>query len=212
MYKYFIFDIDGTLIDTERTCVLSLIETVRQLMHIEMSEEEAYQYFGLPSGKVGEVLGYPDTEYFGREWEENFIAMSHLISPFDGVEQVLSDIRAAGGKMGCVTSRNRFEFEKDEHLAKLLHYFNLTICAEDSPRHKPFPDPLLAFMDGLSRIEGKKIDPRECVYIGDTMRDCQCSHDAGCDFALADWNGRGLQGIPAEYHFILPSQIVGTLL
>lgn len=212
MYRYFIFDIDGTLIDTEKTCVLSLIQTVSQLMDGEMSEETAYGYFGIPSGKVGEVLGYHDPVHFGEVWEDNFIAISHLIAPFEGVDRVLSDIKAAGRRIGCVTSRNRFEFEKDGHLAKLLHFFDHTVCAEDSPRHKPFPDPLLSFMDMAYRIEGRRIDPKECIYIGDTYRDCQCSHAAGCDFALADWRGRGLQDMQPEYHFTVPSQITSTLL
>ena len=33
------------------------------------------------------------------------------------------------------------------------------------------------------------------------MHDYSCGHDAGCDFALADWRGRGTQGIPADYVF-----------
>ena len=41
----------------------------------------------------------------------------------------------------------------------------------------------------------------ETLYLGDTMHDYRCGHDAGCDFALADWRGRGTQGIPADYVF-----------
>ena len=41
-YTDIVFDIDGTLIDTERTGVLSLIQTVKELTGKEMSYEEAY--------------------------------------------------------------------------------------------------------------------------------------------------------------------------
>ena len=56
MKKSFIFDIDGTLIDTERTGVESLILTVKELMDMDMPYEEAYGYFGFPSGRVPYML------------------------------------------------------------------------------------------------------------------------------------------------------------
>ena len=46
-YDNIIFDIDGTLIDTEKTGVLSLIQTVRELLGREMPYDEAYSYFGI---------------------------------------------------------------------------------------------------------------------------------------------------------------------
>ncbi|MCQ2178466.1 MAG: HAD family hydrolase [Bacteroidales bacterium] len=211
MYRNFIFDIDGTLIDTEKTGVLSLIGTVRELMGFEMPYEEAYSYFGIPSSRVGHILKYRDPDEFGEIWEQNFIRLSYLIKPFDGVAEVLAAVKEAGCRIGCVTSRNRFEFNKDIHLRKLLHYFDATVCVEDSVRHKPDPEPAFVFMKRISSLTGNEVLPSDCVFIGDTLHDCQCAHGAGCDFALADWFGRGLQGIPAEYHFRKTEEIL-TLL
>lgn len=91
MYIHYIFDIDGTLIDTERTGVLSLIKTVREL------------------------LG----------------------------QDVLVHLKESGKWIGYVTSRNRYEFSKDMHLQKMAHLFDAAICAEDTAKHKPDPDPVL---------------------------------------------------------------------
>ena len=194
-YRHFVFDIDGTLLDTERTGVLSLIQTVRELMGEELPYEKAYHFFGIPSAKASGILGYDDAERFGEVWEEHFQELMHLVKPFPGVAQVLSDLRARGCHTGVVTSRSRTEINYDPHLAVLLPFFEVVIGSEQSERHKPFPDPMLAYL--------KAADARasETLYLGDTMHDYRCGHDAGCDFALADWRGRGTQGIPADYVF-----------
>ena len=206
MYKHFVFDIDGTLIDTERTGVLSLMLTVRELLGIDMPYEEAYGYFGIPSAKVAPLLGYADAERFGERWEENFVGLSHMMKAFDGAEEVLATVKSAGRTTGCVTSRSRYEFEKDVHMQGLVKYIDHIVCAEDSEGHKPSPDPMFAYM----RKAGATA-PAECIYIGDTMHDFQCATGAGCDFALADWQGRGLQGIPARYHLNEVKQILDLL-
>lgn len=195
MYKHFVFDIDGTLIDTERTGVLSLIRTVEELLGVSMPYEEAYGYFGIPSAKVAPMLGYADAALFGERWEENFVDLSYLMKPFDGVEEVLAAVKSAGRTTGCVTSRSRYEFDKDVHMQSLLKYIDHVVCAEDSDEHKPSPAPMYAYLRKASVS-----DPAECIYIGDTMHDCRCAMGAGCDFALADWPGRGLRGIPARYY------------
>ena len=206
MYRHFVFDIDGTLIDTERTGVLSLVKTVRELLGVEMPYEEAYGYFGIPSAKVAPLLGYADAGGFGARWEENFVELSYMMKAFDGAEEVLAAVRSAGRTTGCVTSRSRYEFEKDVHMQRLVKYIDHIVCAEDSEGHKPSPDPMYAYMEKAGGAA-----PAECIYIGDTLHDFQCAAGAGCDFALADWQGRGLQGIPARYHLTDIRQILDLL-
>ena len=211
MYKHFVFDVDGTLIDTEQTGVLSLIETIRELMMVEMRYDEAYKYFGIPSCKVAPMLGYPDEQRFIDLWEDNFVKMMYLMKPFPGVEEMLSAIKKAGRKIGCVTSRNQLEFGHDPHIQKLVPYFDHIVCAEDSVRHKPFPDPMYAYMRKSAEATGMPVLPEECVYIGDTMHDYSCGHDAGCDFVLADWRNRGMQGIPVQKRISSAEEILELL-
>ena len=194
-YTDFVFDIDGTLLDTERTGVLSLVRTIRELTGREVSYEEAYGFFGVPSFKASATLGYADKDRFAQVWEEHFQELMHLVAPFPGVEEMLDALKAQGVRMGVVTSRSKFEIEYDPHLARLLPRFDVVVGSEDSLRHKPFPDPMLAYFAKTGA------EAATTLYIGDTMHDYQCGHAAGCDFALADWKTRGGQGIPADYCF-----------
>lgn len=202
MYKVAIFDIDGTLIDTERTGVLSLVQTIQELMGFEMPYDQAYKYFGIPSKSVAGALGYTGShEDFSERWEDNFVALSYLITPFEGIAELLAKVKSAGIMTGIVTSRNRMEFEKDMSLAAMLGHFDHIICAEDAPRPKPYPDPILRCLELCSQTSGQVLAPADCIYLGDTEHDWRCADAAGCDFALADWKQRGWQGIPAKYRF-----------
>lgn len=211
MYRHFVFDIDGTLVDTERTGVESLIMTVREVMGRDMSYEEAYPYFGMPSSAVPGMLKFEDHDLFMDVWEKHFVALMPLMKLFDGVEEALAEIKRQGRTIGCVTSRSRQEFDNDPNVKTILKYFDHIVTASDCKERKPSPDPMFTFMRMASEGLGVPVDPAECIFVGDMIYDYQCGHDAGCAFALADWRSRGLQGIPADYHITSAAALLSLL-
>ncbi|MPN26740.1 Phosphoglycolate phosphatase [bioreactor metagenome] len=74
---------------------------------------------------------------------------------------------------------------------------------EDTPRHKPDPEPLFEFF----ARSGKKND--KALYIGDSANDQLCAKAAGVDFALAEWGATG--GIEAKYILKAPTDIFELL-
>lgn len=204
-YKHFIFDIDGTLLDTEKTGVLSLQQTVKELTGKDMPYEELYYYFGLPSAEASKALGAADAGIFARTWETHFQELMNLVTVFPGVEDALKAIKAAGCHLGIVTSRNRFELGYDPTLRKWSSLFDLMVSSEDTPRHKPAPDPVLFYMEKMGALK------EESIYIGDTAHDWQCAVGAGIDFALADWCGRGLRDIRPQYYITSSENILDLL-
>lgn len=210
-FKLVIFDIDGTLIDSEETGVRSLMQTIRELTGLEVSYEEAYRWFGISSADVSRDVHFDDAVAFGERWEENFVALTHLIKPFPGALELVAAIHEAGFRTGIVTARNHFEFDKDVHIKPFLKYIDHIVCADDTARRKPDPEPMRRCVELASAAASSPILPAEAIYFGDTIYDFRCADGAGCSFALADWRSRGLQGIPAPFRFTSAAEALALL-
>lgn len=180
-YTHIVFDIDGTLVDTAQTGLLSLQQTVRELLGRQMTLPQLYPYFGIPSWEAVQKLQFPHPKHAAQVWEEHFQELMHLAAPFPGVDQTLETLHGKGCVLGLVTSRSRMEFDNDPYLHAWLPYFTCSVCAEDTVGHKPLPDPLLYFM------KNTHAQPAQTLYIGDTPHDAQCARAAGVDFGLALW-------------------------
>jgi phosphoglycolate phosphatase-like HAD superfamily hydrolase len=101
-----------------------------------------------------------------------------------------------------VTSKTKEEFLNDFVPFGLINYFKLVVCADDTEKHKPNPEPILKF------IELSGADKSKTIYIGDTKYDMDCAFGAGIDFALALWGAKSSIGINANYIFENPKQIL----
>ena len=61
-YQHVVFDVDGTLIDTEQPVLTALQMTVRELLHREMTLSELKFSYGIPGHEVLVMLGAPDPD------------------------------------------------------------------------------------------------------------------------------------------------------
>lgn len=89
-----------------------------------------------------------------------------------------------------------------EEIIKYFKENSTVICVEDTPRPKPYPDPLLTYLNAT------RIHAEDALYIGDTLYDCQCAQNAGVDFWLAAWGNAATQEIPADYIFKRPADVL----
>ena len=203
-YKHLVFDIDGTIIDSAKINMLSLQETVKELRGDVMPLEDLYFSFGIPGVRAMEILGFPEPEKAVQVWIRNYSACAERLgmSLFPGMREILERLREKGASLGIITSKLREEY--DEHFEKqgLLELFPWVVTASDTPKGKPYPDPMLEYL----RRTGAA--PEEVLYFGDTAYDMDCARSAGVDHALVLWGCLSPEGIEATYRLEKAEEIL----
>lgn len=203
-YKHLVFDIDGTIIDSAKINMLSLQETVKELRGDVMPLEDLYFSFGIPGVRAMEILGFPEPEKAVQVWIRNYSACAERLGMplFPGMREILERLRERGASLGIITSKLREEY--DEHFEKqgLLELFPCVVTASDTPKGKPYPDPMLEYL----RRTGAA--PEEVLYFGDTAYDMDCARSAGVDHALVLWGCLSPEGIEATYRLEKAEEIL----
>ena len=164
-YKHIVFDIDGTLIDTEYAILHSLQKTLEVTLNKKIEISKLTFALGIPGENALEKLGVDNISATLELWIENMNEFSDRINIFSGIDDVLKALTSSGYKLGIVTSKTKDEFIQDFYKLEINNYFDIVVCADDTEKHKPFPDPLIKYME-LSRVE-----KHEILYIGDTEYD-----------------------------------------
>ncbi|WP_336771076.1 HAD family hydrolase [Paenibacillus sp. MMO-58] len=205
MYTALIFDIDGTLINTEQAVLGSLQKMLKACYNREMGLEDLAFALGIPGTVSLRKLGIGDVEHANKRWNDLMRDCQHTIHVFDGIGELLAELREYPVLKGVVTSKTSQEYLDDFVPFGLVRDLPFALCADDTNRHKPHPEPLLTFLE----ISGARAD--STIYIGDTVYDYECARDAGVDFGLALWGCRQPDLIPAKYKFEHPKDILALM-
>lgn len=204
-YSHIVFDIDGTLLDTETAVLRSLQDTFFCFMQKHLALKELHFALGITSEDALVRIGIPDVPAAAAYWNDAMNRYTETVTLFPGIPALLETLRRAGCVLGIVTSKTVAEFEKDFAPFGIVPYFNTVICADDTDQHKPHADPLLKY------LEQSGADRAKTLYVGDSRFDCACANSAGVDFALALW-GTHEPALPAKHHLHQPEELLSFVL
>ena len=182
-YTSILFDFDGTLANTNGLVIGSWKHTFRQLQGIEQSDEFIKKTFGEPLG-VSMQKFFPDVPveeainvYRGYQKD----VFENLIEPFDGMVELVKELKAKGYKTAVTTSRMAPSTLAGLRKFGLVEDFDVIVTADDTTKHKPDPEPVLITLEKLG------VKPEEALMIGDSMFDIKCAHNAGVEAVLVGW-------------------------
>jgi pyrophosphatase PpaX len=179
-----LFDFDGTLMDTNGLIAESWIFTVKTLAGRDISDEEIRSTLGeMLVDSMRRIIPEVDAEHavdVYRDYQRDKYLDS--ISLFDGAEEVLRALRAAGCKTALVTSRLKNSTERGLAHFGIAELFDAVLTASDTDKVKPDPEPVFLTLG----MVGSK--PEEAILIGDTSHDIEAGRAAGVFTVLVDWS------------------------
>lgn len=183
--KAFIFDLDGTLNDS---IPLILCTTAKAWMDLGLPVDEAKikSYIGIPLVETGEALlgpgrGQEYLQAYLRHYDPDCIPMR----AFPGIPALLGQLKAKGARLAIATAK-RHEMTLDTlRIIGLENVMDALVVSESTERRKPFADPALKALELLGQ------EQKDAIFIGDSVHDISCGHNAGLPACAVTWGAAG---------------------
>jgi phosphoglycolate phosphatase len=175
--RAFVFDLDGTLIDSKLDLVRSVNAMLLKTGRAELPTELVASYIGHGAPQlIASVLGPAADEERRREalaiflahYEENKL---QLTRPYPGVVEGLRAL--AGTPMAVLTNKPAKVSREILEGLKLAHFFRAVYGGDSFEKKKPDPSGALAILSELGA------EPDESAMVGDSDVDLQTARNAG---------------------------------
>ncbi len=182
--KHFLFDLDGTLIDSIELIASSFRVTFKQHMHDPPPEQQWLE-------TIGQTLHTQFSNFVDDEAKIERMILTYrehnernhdkMVRGYPGVREAVSSLAGGAGEIGIVTSKiRRMAIRGLEHCG-YGGVFETIIGSDDVDQHKPHPAPILKALDELS------IAAKETIYIGDSPHDMRSGRAAGVQTGAVLW-------------------------
>ena len=191
MYNTYIFDLDGTLLDTITDLAASCNYALRTHGMPEHSVDDVRRFVGngvrkLMERAIPNGVENPDFEATFVTFREHYMHHSlDTTQPYPGIPEVLAELKARGCRLAVVSNKMMAATVELCH-----HFFPKTIEVAigeheaEGIRKKPAPDTVFAALRELG------VEKDRAVYVGDSDVDVQTAANSGLPCISVLWGFR----------------------
>jgi pyrophosphatase PpaX len=203
----FLFDLDGTLIDSIDLILRSYRHTMQVHRGVTPPDDVWMQGLGTPLWVQFRLWSDDEAEIqamVATYREYNLEHHDALVAPYDGVTSAVLGLRDAGKKLGLVTSKMRSGAIRGLRVAGLEQAFDAIVGADEVTNPKPHPEPVLKALDLLGA------PATDTVFVGDSRHDLECGRAAGVKTAAVLWGPFArshLEDLAPDYWLEKPDQL-----
>ena len=209
-YKVLLFDLDGTLCDSDEMLIQSFFALYKKYRPVKIRTREELIYFSGPPIKKTLSDEFPDYPF--EEIYKAFQVVSRelyrpYVKAFDEEIETLKKLREAGYLLGVVTNKGAPLTKYSLEVANIDGLFDVVISADDVNAPKPSP---LGIEKALERLGIE--DKGKVLYIGDNDIDYETATNAGVDALLVTWGPREIKCIKAAKYAVSSYNELGGIL
>jgi pyrophosphatase PpaX len=183
-YSAFLFDLDGTLIDSIDLIIESFHYTRRVHFGDRLPDDHYRAAIGTPLRAVFGAMARSDAEAEAMVQsyvDYNMKIHDDRVRAYPGVVDAIRTLAVRGTRLAVVTSKLRSNAERGLVVCDFNDSFEVVIGADDVERGKPDPQPVFAALDRLG------VAAERALFIGDSPHDIEAGRRAGVATAAVTW-------------------------
>ena len=190
------FDLDGTLVDTAPDLAHALNATLITENKTPLTLDKIRPHVsqgGIALTRLGfpEVLDEVTFEALRQKLLDHYL---HSICKdtvlFEGMDELIDQLEQANLPWGIVTNKPMWLTEPLLKALNIDHRSCCTVGGDSLAKRKPHPDPL------LHACKLTKVEPEQCIYLGDDPRDIHAGNAAGMYTYVARYGYLGAEDQP----------------
>jgi pyrophosphatase PpaX len=181
-----LFDLDGTLINTNELIIESFLHTLHSYYPDQYKREDVLPFIGPTLYDTFNSINSEKVEEMVKVYRKfNHEQHDVLVKEYETVFETVKTLKEKGFKLGIVTTKIRDTVNMGLTLTKLDQFFDVVVTLDDVENAKPHPEPVLKALEQL----GSK--PEEAIMVGDNHHDVEAGKNAGTKTAGVAWSIKG---------------------
>ena len=182
-----LFDLDGTILDTNELIIRSFLHALSGVMPPEFGREHIIPHMGNPlKDQMRHFTGRDNVDDLVEAYREyNLREHDALVTAFPHVPEVLERLKAAGIKIGVVTTKFRMTAMRGMKLTGIDGFMDAVVAFDDVTHPKPHPEPVLKALEQLAA------PPERALMVGDSPADMKSALAAGAVPVGVAWSLKG---------------------